>query len=268
MTDSIGVFDSGVGGLSVLREIRQALPDEDLAYVADSGAAPYGDRPAAFIAARAESIAGFLIGEGAKAIVVACNTATAVAVRALRSTFTVPIVAIEPAVKPASEASTSGVIGILATSQTLASASFSRLAERYGTNTRILLQPCPGLVEQIERGELDGSTTRTLVERYVQPLVEQGADTIVLGCTHYPFVRPLIASVAGPGVSLLDPAVAVARQLQRRLTECALLSEKTGQQGGERFWTTGIPAHVEPVVGQLWGTDVRVHALPPRFAVQ
>jgi len=262
MTDApIGVFDSGVGGLSVLREIRTALPEENLLYVADSGAAPYGDRPGEFIKERAETIVEFFIGERVKAVVVACNTATAVAIQALRSRFTIAMVAIEPAVKPAAAISRSGVIGVLATSQTLASERFARLVEKYGRGVRILLQPCPGLVEQVEKGELDGPGTKELVAGHVRPLLNQGADTIVLGCTHYPFLLPIIRAIAGPTVSVIDPAVAVARELRRRLKTSELLSP-AGNPGSERFWTSGAPDQVGPVVAQLWGRNVDVHPLP------
>ena len=266
MTDApIGVFDSGVGGLSVLREIRSQLPEEDLLYVADSGSAPYGDRPREFIKGRAEAIVEFFAGERVKAIVVACNTATAVAIQSLRSRFAIAMVAMEPAVKPAAEITRSGVIGVLATSQTLASESFSRLSEKYGKGVQILSQPCPGLVEQVEKAELDGPRTEALVVRYVSPLLERGADTIVLGCTHYPFLLSVIRAVAGPTVSLIDPAVAVARELHRRLKTGELLSCR-GNPGIERFWTSGAPDRVQPVVAQLWGKDVKIHSLPSAFS--
>ncbi len=251
---AIGVFDSGVGGLSVLREIRRELPAEDLWYLADSDAAPYGDRPAAFIRERARTITAFFVDAGVKAVVVACNTATAVAVRELRETFTLPIVAIEPALKPAAELTRSGVVGVLATTQTLAGENLADLVARYGQRARMLLQACPGLVEQVEHGDLSGPLTEELVARYVRPLLEQHADTIVLGCTHYPFLLPVIRACAGPDVTIVDPAVAVARQLRRRLDSEHLLS--TAPRGRERFWTTGRPAAVQPVVAQLWGDDV------------
>ena len=263
----IGVFDSGVGGLSVLREIRNALPQEDLLYVADSGAAPYGDRPSEFIEKRAGAIVEFLLGERVKAVVVACNTATAVAIQALRSRFTIAIVAIEPAVKPATELTRSGVVGILATSQTLASESFSRLTEKYGKGVQILLQPCPGLVELVEKGELDGPRTEALIVRYISPLLERGADTIVLGCTHYPFLSSTIRAVAGPTVCVIDPAVAVARELCRRLKTSELLSCKVSP-AIERFWTSGAPKQVQPVVAKLWGRNVEIHSLPPPFSAR
>ena len=194
----IGVFDSGVGGLSVLREIRRELPFEDLLYVADSGHAPYGDKSPEAIEARATAIAEFLIGEGAKAVVVACNTATGAAARLLRARYPVPIVAMEPAVKPAVELTRTGVVGVLATRRTLASNSFTVLLGRIGGAAEILLQPCPGLVERVEAGDLDGDATRALLRDYLGPLIERGADTIVLGCTHYPHLRPLIGELAGP----------------------------------------------------------------------
>jgi len=261
VVDPIGVFDSGVGGLSVLREIRRELPDEHLLYVADSGYAPYGDRPADFIIERSTSVAEFLIGHGAKAIVVACNTATAVAVEALRARFTLPIVAIEPAVKPAAAATESGVVGVLATTQTLSSAKFARLVDQYAGGATVLTQACPGLVEQVEAGDLSGPRTRTMIEEYVSPLVNEGADTLVLGCTHYPFLAPVIEEVAGVGITIIDPAVAVARELRRRLNAAGLLST-TGQPGSERFWTTGPVDSVEPIVSRLWGRDVEVRTLP------
>lgn len=266
-SNPIGVFDSGVGGLSVFREIRNALPGEDLLYVADSGFAPYGDRPDKFITQRAEAIVAFFVSEGAKAIVVACNTATAVAIQTLRSNFAIAIVAIEPAVKPAAQLTRSGVIGILATSQTVASERLSRLVQQHGERVRVLMQPCPGLAELVEKAELEGAGTEALIARYVLPLLAQGADTIVLGCTHYPFLSAAIAKVAGPKVSVVDPSAAVARELHRRLASSKLLSEQAGA-GSEQFWTSGDPDRVRPVVALLWGRDVTMLALPSAFTAQ
>ena len=253
----VGVFDSGVGGLSVLRAIREELPHEHLLYVGDSGCAPYGDRSAAYVAERATAITQFLAGEGAKAIVVACNTATAAAVAALRQQFDLPIVAIEPAVKPAASRSRSRVVGVLATTGTASSPNMAKLIANYGSDIEFLIQPCPGLADQVEKGELSSEETRALVKRYVRPLVDHGADILVLGCTHYPFLRPLIEDVAGPAVDIIDPATAVARELRRRLEHGGLLSDGTSR-GSESFWTTGDVDDVEPLVGQLWGEDVKV----------
>ena len=257
----IGVFDSGVGGLSVLHEIRRALPGEDLLYVADSAHAPYGDKSQQFIEERSIAITEFLVSRQAKAIVVACNTATGAAITTLRSRFFMPIIAMEPAVKPAAANTQSGVIGVLATSRTLASDNFVKLFARYGEDVEILGQACPGLVEQVEAGDLSGDKTRLLLERYVLPLLERGADTLVLGCTHYPFLAPLIQQIAGPRVAVIDSAAAVARQLRHRLEAGHLLADE-GETGMECFWTSGAVATAQPLVSQLWQADVDVCALP------
>ncbi|MFZ5756888.1 MAG: glutamate racemase [Pseudomonadota bacterium] len=253
----VGVFDSGVGGLSVLREIRRALPGENLIYVADSGHAPYGDQPSEFIEGRASAVVRFLLDAGAKAITIACNTATVVAVEKLRAWSPVPIVAIEPAIKPAAAATKSGVIGVLATRATLASGNVSRLVALHASQLQVHLQPCSGLVEQVERGDLSGPETRALVAQYVEPLLAQGVDTLVLGCTHYPFLEPLIRDIAGPGVAILDPAPAVARELARRLDTQHLRNAGT-LPGSETFFSSGEPAHAQRVMPLLWGQDLTV----------
>ena len=253
----IGVFDSGVGGLSVLREIRRELPHESLVYIADSGAAPYGDRPAAFIQERSVAVTRALIDRGAKAVVVACNTATGAAVDVLRREFSLPIVAIEPAVKPAAAATRSGVVGVLATTVTLASTNLLRLVGQYPAPGSTEMQACPGLVEQVERGDVDSAETRALVEQYVRPLVGKGADTIVLGCTHYAFIEPLIREVAGPGVAVIDPAPAVARELRRRLNVESLLAPDDAVPN-EEYFTTGDPEQGTRVMSQLLGRPIVV----------
>jgi glutamate racemase len=257
------VFDSGVGGLSVLSEIRRELPGEDLLYVADSAHAPYGDKSRETIEARSVAIVEFLLNRSAKAVVVACNTATSAAVETLRARFTVPIIAMEPAVKPAAESTKSGVIGVLATSGTLGSENFARLHERFGAQADILVQPCPGLVELVESGDLSGNRTRALLERYLTPLLEQRADNIVLGCTHYPFLTPLIREIAGPAVAILNPAPAVARELRRRLANAGLLSNGS-RTGREQFWTSAQPDKARPVISQLWQACVEVQMMPDR----
>jgi glutamate racemase len=243
----IGVFDSGVGGLSVLVEIRRELPHEDLLYVADSGHAPYGDKPADEIEERAHAIVGFLVTHGAKAIVVACNTATGVSVDALRARWPMPIVGIEPAIKPAVATTKSGVVGVLATTQTIASPRFARLVETFGTGVDVVAQACPGLVERIEEGDASGPATRDMVADYVRPLIEKGADTIVLGCTHYPFITPLIAQVAGPAIAIINPAAAVARELRRRLERAGSLTAASGP-GATRYWSSGPPQHLQSIL--------------------
>lgn len=261
----IGVFDSGVGGLSVLREIRRALPAEALCYVADSAHAPYGDKSADYIEARSRQIIRFLQQQGAKAVVVACNTVTGLAIEHLRQTFPqLPIVAIEPAVKPAALATRSGVVGVLATRQTVASPGLERLVRTHGSGKRLLLQACPGWVERVERGELSDADTLAAVAQYVQPLLDQGADTLVLGCTHYPFLLPLIRQLTGQAVQVLDPAPAVARELGRRLDALGLRHDAE-PPGEVRFWTSADPRRMAPVIGTLWDAPVEVDQLPASF---
>jgi len=252
----VGIFDSGVGGLSVLQSVHAEMPAEDLFYVGDSGYAPYGDRPDDYVKQRASVMTDFLIGLGAKAIVVACNTATGAAVEKLRASYRLPIVAVEPAVKPAAARTTSGVIGVLATSATVSSPNLARLVNKYGLDVRVLIQACPGLADQVEGGEIDGEPTKRLVTQYVRPLIEQGADILVLGCTHYPFLRRLIQDVAGPNVELIDPAQAVARELRRRLDAGNLRTRRQGS-GSLRFWTSGSVDRASAVMGQLLGKPVR-----------
>lgn len=256
----VGVFDSGVGGLSVLQALRQELPHEHFLYVGDSGCAPYGDRSARFVVERAITITDFLVNQDAKAVVIACNTATGVAAEPLRVRFAVPIVAIEPAVKPAASRTRSRVVGVLATTGTLASPNVGKLLANYGTDVEFVIQPCPGLADRVEKGDLVSDDTRALVKRYVRPIVDKGADIIVLGCTHYPFLRPLIEEAAGPGVDVIDPAAPVARELRRRLEAASLLND-TAAPGTERFWTTGVLEVMAPIVRQLWGTNVDIAGL-------
>ncbi|MGR8933361.1 MAG: glutamate racemase [Gammaproteobacteria bacterium] len=260
----IGVFDSGVGGLSVLHEIRRQFPGEDLLYVADSRYAPYGDRPSPFIASRAAAIVDFFVNMRVKAIVVACNTVTGVAIEKLRARYPLPMIAMEPAIKPAAQHTRSGVIGVLATTRTLSSANVSRLVDLHGRDLQVLLQPCPGFVEQVESGELFGSVPAALVARYVIPLVEKNADTLVLGCTHYPFLSPLIREIAGPDVTVIEPAAAIARELGRRLARGRLLSG-TVRRGSERFWSSGPAGEAQAVMAKLWGKNIAVERLPSTY---
>jgi glutamate racemase len=253
----IGVFDSGVGGISVLQHIHALLPHEQLLYVADSRYAPYGSKTPQEIQSRCFEIADFLITKGAKAIVVACNTATAAAIDMMREKYTLPIIGMEPAVKPAAEASKNGVIGVLATVGTLKSAQFAGLLESYGRNVKVVTQGCIGLVECIERGELSSDNTLDLLKKYCQPLLDEGADTIVLGCTHYPFVKSLISQIVGDGVILIDTGAAVANHLQKRLATLDLLTQQH-QTGTVRFWTNSQAADAKQVIEALWGESAEV----------
>lgn len=255
----IGVFDSGVGGISVLKHIHAILPHEDLLYCADSRYAPYGNKSPQFICERAIYLADFLIERNAKALVVACNTATAAAVSTLRNNYQIPIIGMEPAVKPAVAITKTGVIGVLATSGTLKSAQFAALLEHYGHHVTVVTQACYGLVEAIEHGELDAESTTQLLKQYLEPLLLAGADTIVLGCTHYPFVSASIQKMVGESVALIDTGLAVAKQLQKRLNDTGLLkSPKTlpNSDGQVSFWTNSDLADAEIVLSRLWGHPI------------
>jgi len=257
----VGVFDSGLGGLSVLRELVRKLPGQKFIYVADSGHCPYGGKSQDEIIARAVAITDFLIARGAKLIVVACNTATIAAVEYLRANYSLNFVGMEPAVKPAVALTQSGIVGVLATGAALAGEKLLRLIDRHAGNVRVITQPCSGLVEQIERGELTTAATRELLARYTQPLLDAGADVLVLGCTHYPFLREQIAEIAGPKVQLIDTGEAVARRAAQ------LIAERSGQiappAGTAIEWfSSGSPAQMQRVGAQLWGESFRVMALP------
>ena len=253
----IGVLDSGVGGITVLKHIHALLPQEPLLYFADSLYAPYGNKTEAEIQQRCIEIIDFLLTKDVKAIVIACNTATAAAVDLMREKYPLlPIIGMEPAVKPAAAASLNGVIGVLATVGTLKSAQFAALLESYGRNVKVITQGCIGLVECIERGELHHQSTYELLRQYCQPLLAEGADTIVLGCTHYPFVKELIQQIVGPGVTLIDTGEAVARQLQHRLIALNLLALNSQEQmpaSSVAFYTNSTTAYAHQVINQLWG---------------
>lgn len=215
----IGVFDSGLGGLSVLSEIRHLLPSEKIIYIGDSANSPYGDQSAEFVRERSLEITNFLVEQGVKVIVIACNTATIESVAMLREYTSIPIIGLEPAVKTATELSQNGIIGILATQRTIDSEHLLELTQRYANNKKVLPQGCPGLVELIETGELSNIAIKKLLNLYIQPLLHEKIDTLVLGCTHYPFLQTTIRRIVGDKVKIVDTSKPVARQLQRILKE-------------------------------------------------
>ncbi|OYV32322.1 MAG: glutamate racemase [Thiomonas sp. 20-64-5] len=231
---SIGVFDSGVGGLTVLRALRAQLPDVPLIYVADSAHAPYGDRSDAFIVERSRAISRFLLHMGARLIVIACNTATAAAIAALRAESEVPFVGIEPGIKPALARSRNRRVGVMATPSTLRSAKFRALLHTHAACTDPLLQPCPGLADAVERGDLQAPDLLALIHQSCAPLRATGCDTVVLGCTHYPLIAAAIQAELGPHVHLLDTAEPVARQAARLWTHRA-----TGAAAPPQLYTNG-----------------------------
>ncbi|MBA2690855.1 MAG: glutamate racemase [Burkholderiales bacterium] len=250
--DPIGIFDSGVGGLSVLRAARAQLLQENFIYFADSGYAPYGDKSDAYVTERSERIGAWLIEQGVKAIVVACNTATAVALQALRNNFTLPIVGVEPGLKPAIGATKSGIVGVLATVRTLASERYTALLARVKTGApkiEFMDRIGKGWVEAVERGEFESSQTIDMVERVVTPLLAEGCDTLVLGCTHYPFLAAAIQSAA-PTATIIDTAPAIARELARRIrSEGALNGAQT--RGSLRIATTGDAVRMSALVATM-----------------
>lgn len=255
----VGVMDSGVGGLSVLAEIQRLLPNESLLYVADSGHVPYGEKSPDYIRQRLRHIAGFFQQQGAKAMVLACNTATVAAVADLRELYpSWPLVGMEPAVKPAAAATRSGVVGVLATTGTLQSAKFAALLDRFASDVRVITQPCPGLVECIEAGDLFSPQLRQLLAGYVQPLLSAGCDTLILGCTHYPFLRPLLAEMVPADVAIIDTGAAVARQLQRLLAERQLLAD--GPARDTTFWSSADPENLRKILPLLWGKSDSVQS--------
>ena len=262
---AIGVFDSGLGGLSVLREVVRLLPAESAIYVADSGHCPYGGKSAEAITARAAAITEFLLARGAKLIVVACNTATIAAVEYLRANYDVSFVGMEPAVKPAVAATRSGVVGVLATGAALAGEKLHRLIDRHRGDVRIITQPCSGLVELVEAGELDSPRSRALLARYTEPLVAAGADTLVLGCTHYPFLRPVLAEMLGPGIILLDTGEAVARRVASLLDREGLRAP-AGRNGAIEWWSSGDPTQMAATGSLLWGSAILAQRLPEEIA--
>jgi glutamate racemase len=254
----VGIFDSGVGGLSVLRAIRQQLPSQPLLYFADQAHVPYGPRPLDQVRMFAESITRFLLNHGARMIVVACNAASAAALHPLREVFTtIPFVGMEPAVKPAAEYTRSGVVGVLATPATFQGELYASVVERFGRNVVLLQDTCPGLVNEIEAGRLDSAATRQILELALRPMLARKIDTVVLGCTHYPFVIPVIQQIVGDAVRVIDPAPAVARQAGRLLTERGWLASGD-QPVAARFFTSGKPAALERLLPRLVGISAPV----------
>ncbi|MBZ5791626.1 glutamate racemase [Burkholderia contaminans] len=257
----IGIFDSGLGGLSVLRAVRAQLPDESFIYVADSHHAPYGPRDEAFITERTLAIGEWLAREGAKALVIACNTATARAIAAIREHLSMPLVGVEPGIKPAAAVSASGVAGVLATQSTLNSPRFQALLDRYGAGRRFICQPGHGLVEAIERGDTNSPALRALLDSYLQPMLDDGADTLVLGCTHYPFFTETIRDLVGDRLTIVDTSDAIARQLARILDERNLRAPAGMRAAPPRFCSTSDGRQLQVLASTLLGLAAPVESV-------
>lgn len=254
---SIGVFDSGIGGLSVWNELVKELEGVSMIYVADSGNAPYGTKSKNFIAGRSRAITRFLISRGCNLIVVACNTATGAAISTLRKEFDIPFIGVEPAVKPAAMDSKTGHIGILATAQTFKGEHFKRSIKLYGGSVEVHERVGTGLVELVESGKVDSPETRALLQSYLLPMVEKGIDQLVLGCTHYPFLIPVIREILPAGINVIDPAPAVARQTRKIAEMNGVLSPSAGPIEYS-FYTTGDPVQLAAAVASLTGREYTV----------
>ncbi len=265
----IGIFDSGVGGLSVLRHLWVELPGLPMIYVADQANVPYGPRSLEQVRDYSEQITRWLLEHGASLVVVACNTASAAALNHLRQVFPqIPFVGMEPAVKPAAVLTQSGVVGVLATPATFQGALYASVVERFANGVKLQQSTCPGLVQQIEKGRLKTSKTRAILEEALQPMLAQGIDTVVLGCTHYPFVIPMIEKITGPHVQVIDPAPSVARQARRLLgleKSGEIVENPTLEPGNPttvtQFFTSGDPAQLQRLLPVLLGSDAQVNGL-------
>jgi glutamate racemase len=249
----IGIFDSGVGGISVLRAVREQMPEEAILYFGDQGHIPYGPRPMEQIRIYSGAITEFLLERDAKLIVVACNTASAAALRYLREQFPdLQFVGMEPAVKPAAERTQTGRVGVLATPATFQGALYASVVERFANGVDLFQHTCPGLVQQIEQGNLDGTETRQILQEALLPMLAKNIDTVVLGCTHYPFVIPLIKQIVGENVRVIDPAPAVAKQT-RRLLEIQHMRNLSSAKGRIKLYTSGDPDALRSLLPTLLG---------------
>ena len=254
----IGIYDSGVGGLTVWRAVRELLPREDLIYFADQANVPYGERSLEEVRLLAEAVTRYLMDEGAKLIVIACNTASAAALKHLRELYPdYPFVGMEPAVKPAAEQTLNGKVGVLATPSTFQGELYASVVERFAHDVQVFQATCPGLVRQIEKGYLDTAKTRQILEEALEPMLREGVDTLVMGCTHFPFVIPLIREIGGEDVRVIDPAPAVARQVRRVLEGRGLLAERK-RAGKRRFLTSAEAVKMEVILPELIGVSLKV----------
>ena len=258
----IGVYDSGVGGLSVLRAIHSQLPYETTLYFGDQAKVPYGERSLEEVRQLAEGVTRMMMSQGAKLIVIACNTASAAALKHLRALYPdFPFVGMEPAVKPAAEQTLSGKVGVLATPSTFHGELYASVVERFAKDVQIYEATCPGLVKQIERGYLNTYLTRNILQQALQPMLAEGVDTLVMGCTHFPFVIPLIQEIAGETVRIIDPAPAIARQTERVLIQQYLLRTSSAKLC-HRYLTSGDPTRFSRLLEQLLG----IRAKPEKWS--
>ena len=260
-TDPIAIFDSGVGGLSIAQCINHRLPNENLLYVADTLHAPYGDKTAEFIQQRVNEIAYWFIERNAKAIVVACNTATVNAIDQLRKNISIPVIGVEPAIKPAVNLSKNKKVAILVTKATAENQRFLTLVAQYGHNSEVIIQPCPGLVELIEQDKKNSPECELLLSKYLQPLLDKGVDTIVLGCTHYPLVKGIINKICGENVIIMETALPVTEQLQRQLAQHNLINP-SDKLGTTRFYSSKHGDMQQALFTHIWQQSLQLNSYP------
>lgn len=251
----IGIFDSGIGGLSIAHAIRRILPDENLVYFADSGFSPYGTKSETIIQERSEYIVNFLVKQGCKAIVVACNTATVNSISKLRAKFSIPFIGVEPAIKPAAQKTKTGAIGVLATEQTLKSESFKLLKAKYSKEIRIKTKACTDFISLVENLRHNTEHAFEVAEQYIQPLILENCDQIILGCTHFSFLHSTISKVVQNRAHIIDTATPVAMELNRRLYQLGQQNVNNLTSTAE-FWTSGLPSKVVGTMSTLWGQQV------------
>ncbi len=244
----IGVYDSGVGGLSVWRELYRIMPEQDYLYVSDGANCPYGTKPIEFIIERADAITRFFLSKGAEVVVIACNTATAAAVEYLRGKYPIPFVGMEPAIKPAALASKTGVVGVLATANTFKGSLYNNTREEFASNIKVIEKVGEGLVEFVESGQTEGPEVEKVLHKYIDPMIEAGADAIVLGCTHYPFLEPVIGKIASEEVSIINPAPAIALQTKRVLDS---LESRKSPSSQCLFYSTGDTSVMRSMVSKI-----------------
>ena len=257
---AVGIFDSGIGGLTVLKAIRQALPAERLLYFGDNAHVPYGPRSLEEVRGFSHGITRARLDQGCKLIVIACNTASAAALTSVRQAYPqVPFVGMEPAVKSAVEHTRTGVVGVIATVATFQSELYASVVERFGVGVEVLHQPCPGLVKQIEAGEFDTPLTESMLRGWLEPMLARHIDALVLACTHYPIVRPLIERIVGPDVRVIDPAPAIARQVKRVLEQAGQLAAHDAPNG-TLLWTSGEPSEFAVMMTHIGMPRMEVRA--------
>jgi glutamate racemase len=258
---AIGIFDSGIGGLSIAKCISESLPNEKFIYVADNLFAPYGDKSSATIIERVNKLADWLVAQNVKAIVVACNTATVIAIEQLRLRVSIPIIGVEPAIKPAAQKSITQKIALLVTEATAVNHRFLALVNKHKNSTEVFIQPCPGLVELIEQGIHESEHCRKILNGFLVPLLQKNIDTLVLGCTHYPFVRSLIQEIVGNTITIVETAQPVTEQLARQLEIKGLLSSNP-HIPQQMFFSSKISQEQAKLMSTFFGQTLSLQQFP------